>query len=106
MTDYQVVLVTHPDLEKAKVLAGELVAQKLVACVNIVPRIFSVYSWQGAIQNDEEVLMIMKTSGSRRDELEAAVRAGHPYTVPEILSLPVCTGNHEYLAWLAENTRP
>lgn len=106
MTEFQVVFVTHPDLEKARELAGELVSKKLVACVNIVPRVISVYSWQGKIENDDEVLMIMKTSADRRDALEAAVSQAHPYTVPEILSLPVCAGNHPYLAWLTENTRP
>ncbi len=105
MTDFQVVFVTHPDLEKAKALAGELVRRKLVACVNIVPRVISVYSWQGQINNDDEVLMVMKTSASRRDALEAAVAEAHPYTVPEILSLPVCAGNQPYLSWLAENTQ-
>ena len=102
--DYQVVLVTHPSFEQGAEMAGKLVEERLVACVNVIPKIFSIYRWEGEIQRDEEVLLVMKTRSERRAALQARVEELHPYTVPEILSLPVAEGNSAYLEWLTAQT--
>lgn len=97
-----VVYVTCPQ-DKAAALAEALVQEKLVACVNIVPRVTSVYSWQGEVVKDEESLLVMKTSNDFYDRLEARVKALHSYEVPEVLALPVEKGSKEYIGWLLES---
>ncbi|MFZ2490107.1 MAG: divalent-cation tolerance protein CutA, partial [Thermoanaerobaculia bacterium] len=90
----------------AKALARELVGRQLVACVNIVERIHSVYRWNGAIEEEGEQLLVMKTMASRVDDLQRELLALHPYEVPEFLVLPVTQGSEPYLAWLAASTTP
>lgn len=94
-----VVYVTCPQ-DKAEALAETLVQEKLVACVNILPRVTSVYSWQGEVVKDEESLLVMKTSTDFYARLEARVKALHSYEVPEVLALPVEKGSKEYIGWL------
>lgn len=81
------VYVTINTVDKARELARDLLHKKLVACVNIVPAIESMYIWDGAIAQDNEVVMIIKTLASRYDELQAAIIAQHPYQVPCILKI-------------------
>ena len=100
MTDKIVVLTTCDSEEQAAVLARALVDQHLAACVNILPRVRSVYRWKDKIEDSAEVLLVIK---SRRD-LFPAVRASieklHTYEVPELIALPVVEGSEPYLAWL------
>ena len=103
MTDEIAIFVTADDVELARRIAEELVEHRLVACVNIVPGIESIYRWQGAIQRDREVLMIMKTSGHRFAEVEAKVKELHTYQVPEVIAVPIDRGSQEYLNWLQES---
>ncbi len=94
---------TFPSEAQATEVARVLVDERLVACVNLVPAIKSIYRWQGAVQEEAETLAILKTS---RDQFEAmAVRLAqlHPYDVPELIALPVTMGLGPYLAWVISN---
>ena len=104
-TEPLVVLVTIPTGEEAQVLSNLLLEKKLIACCNIVPQVVSLYRWQGKIEQDREVLMIMKSRAEVFDELLEIIREKHPYTVPEIIALPIVRGNPDYLNWLKEEIK-
>lgn len=95
-----VVLTTCPDDTVATRLARDLVEAGLAACVSRVGPLHSTYRWQGAIQDEPEVLLVIKTLSTRYPELEMRLKSLHPYDVPEIIALPVVRGSTEYLAWL------
>ena len=103
-TDLAVVLCTVPDKETGRRLAWLLVEEKLAACVNIVERVTSVYRWQGAIQEDDEFLLIIKTRWDRFDDLRDQIVAAHPYDVPEVVAIPVVGVHEPYGSWLADST--
>ncbi|MFN7131198.1 MAG: divalent-cation tolerance protein CutA [Myxococcales bacterium] len=103
MSDSIVVLVTAPDEAKAAEIGRALVEERLAACANIVPAIRSIYRWEGKVQDDAEVLMLLKTRKSAFGALEARVKALHPYTCPEIIALPIEKGHWPYLKWIAES---
>ncbi|XP_070712414.1 protein CutA homolog isoform X1 [Pempheris klunzingeri] len=94
--------VTCPNDTVAKDLARGIVERKLAACVNIVPAITSVYEWQGKIEEDNEVLLMIKTRSSKVPALAEYVRSNHPYEVAEVISLPIDQGNPPYLKWIGE----
>lgn len=96
-----VVLITAP-AENAPALALSLVEQKLAACVNQVPGVRSTYWWQGKIETADEVLLIAKTDKLKVKSLVKAVKAVHPYSVPEVIALRIKEGNRDYLRWIAE----
>ena len=104
MTDATVNLVTIDTLENAQALANALVERKLAACVNIVPGLLSVYEWKGERCQESELLLVIKSRRALFDDLEAAIRELHPYSVPEILALDVARGHQPYLDWLLANT--
>jgi periplasmic divalent cation tolerance protein len=97
----RVVLVTVPDVETGRSLAQEVVAARLAACVNVVPGLLSVYRWNGAVHQDPEALLVLKTTTSVVEALMERVLEFHPYEVPEILVLPVEQGHPPYLRWVA-----
>jgi periplasmic divalent cation tolerance protein len=97
-----VVLSTVPDAVTAELLAHKLVDARLAACVNIVPAVRSVYRWQGEVTVDDEVLLVAKTDGARRDGLIAALSDAHPYECPEIVALSVAAGLPAYLHWITD----
>jgi periplasmic divalent cation tolerance protein len=99
------VLTNLPDQDSAHSLATALVTERLAACVNILEPCRSLYRWQGAIENTEEVPLLIKTTTERYAALEAAIRARHPYELPEIIAVPVAQGLPAYLAWLGNETR-
>ena len=105
MSDYIVVMVTAPEKE-ASGLARALVEERLVACANLLPGLRSVYWWKGKIEDEPEVLCIMKTRSALFEALRNRVRALHSYEVPEIIALPILAGHEPYLEWITENTRP
>lgn len=101
-----VVLITAPSMHVAEQLGRALVENKLAACVNILPGMRSIYVWKGAIQTDEEVLLLVKTSAALfSDGLVPAVKALHPYELPEIIALPIQMGAPDYLEWVQQEMR-
>ena len=104
MSGVQVVLVTAPSEEVATTLARALVEEGLAACVNVVPRVRSIYRWQGEVRDDAESLMIIKTTTPRVPSLTARVTELHPYEVPEVLALEVGSGLPGYLDWVRAET--
>ncbi len=101
-----VVLCTCPDDEVASAIARALVEERLAACVNRIPGVRSIYAWQGAVHDDAEVLLLIKTEASRFDALRARVLALHPYELPELLAVEVTRGLDAYLAWVAAAVTP
>lgn len=99
-----VVYITAPSEDDAARIAQALVGQKLAACVNIVKNIRSIYSWQGKIEDDIEVLMIVKTQKKHFDALSEKVKELHSYDVPEIIALPILKGSDDYLEWIKAST--
>lgn len=104
MSDAIVILCTAPDAQVGERLARGLVEARLVACVNLVPGLRSVYRWKGEVRVDDEVQLVIKTRRSLREEVRAWIAANHPYEVPEVLELAVDGGSEAYLAWLRGET--
>jgi periplasmic divalent cation tolerance protein len=99
------VLTNLPDRAAAERLADMLLEKRVAACVNILAPCRSVYRWQGALQHDEEHPMLIKTTAERYAALEQALRAGHPYELPEIIAVPIERGLPTYLDWVAAETK-
>jgi periplasmic divalent cation tolerance protein len=98
------VLTNLPDRAAAERLAQMLIEKRVAACVNILAPCRSVYRWKDAVQQDEEHPMLIKTTAECYSALEAAIRAGHPYELPEIIAVPVERGLPAYLDWVAAET--
>lgn len=99
-----VVYVTVPDMKTADQLSDALVSSHLVACVNIVPGLTSVYWWEGKVNRDSELLLVIKTRSSLLEQLTQQVKRLHPYDEPEVVALPVTGGSASYLKWLHDST--
>ena len=97
---YQLVLSTCPDRETAERIAAILVEQRLAACVNIVPGLTSVYRWQGRIEKDPELLLLIKTEADRFEALARTLRDHHPYELPEVVAVTLSNGSADYLNWI------
>ncbi len=106
-TDGQALLILTnlPDEAGARDLATMLVSRRLAACVNVLAPCHSVYRWQGAIESAQEVPLLVKTTAARYADLEEAIRAAHPYELPEIIAVPIAHGLPGYLDWLVTETR-
>jgi len=104
MDDFKhiVVFITTADKEEAQLISKVLLEQRKAACVNMVPKVSSVYWWQDKIESGKESLLIVKTKAVLLEDLIAVVREVHSYENPEILALPVCGGSPVYLEWLDE----
>ncbi len=105
MTDAMLVLTTLPNSDAAADLAKKVVGEKLAACANVMPAVRSIYRWQGAVQDENEVLVLLKTRQARFDKLKARILELHPYDVPEVIAIPVEQGHGAYLDWIANETR-
>ena len=99
-----VVFITAPSEDEAARIARALVESRLAACVNIVKNIRSIYSWQGNIEDDSEVLMLAKTRMDLFHELSNKTKELHSYDVPEIIALPIIDGAEDYIKWLNDST--
>ena len=99
------VLTNLPDRAAAERLADALIEKRVAACVNILAPCRSVYRWKGAVQHDEEHPLLIKTTAERYPELERAMRAAHPYELPEIIAVPIERGLPAYLDWVAAETK-
>ena len=104
MTDALVVLVTAPSVEVAVAIARAAVEERLAACGNILPGVRSIYRWDGKLQDEAEVLLVLKTRRSRFAALRDRVLALHPHETPEVIALPVEAGSDAYLDWIAGST--
>ena|ERR1041385_1230746 len=105
MTDKVLVLSTAGSQDEAKKIATILVERRLAACVNIVPRIQSVYRWEGKIESSEEFLLLIKTIRVREEALRSAIRELHSYELPEFIVISIESGSAEYLKWIEECVR-
>jgi periplasmic divalent cation tolerance protein len=95
-----VVFITTSSMEEAHKVANLLLDQRTVACVNIVPRVDSVFWWKGKLDSTQESLLIAKTKASLLTEIIKLVKSIHSYEIPEVIALPVIGGNEDYLSWI------
>jgi periplasmic divalent cation tolerance protein len=95
---------TTDAIETAKTIARVLVKEKLVACVHIIPKIESIYRWQGKIEETNEYILLAKTSERNVQKTIQKIRSLHPYEVPEIIVFPPVGGLKEYLDYIEEET--
>jgi periplasmic divalent cation tolerance protein len=101
-----VVLSTADCMETAARIARTLVEDGEAACVNIVPGVRSIYRWQGKVCDDGELLLIIKSTQDRFEALRVQLKALHPYELPEVIAIPIITGDADYLRWLTANVAP
>lgn len=105
MTEHFLVWVSWPDQATAQGAAKSLLSQQLAACISILPNVISHYTWENELCEENEVLMLIKTSANRYSELEASITALHPYEVPEIIASGIQQGYSPYLKWINESTQ-
>jgi periplasmic divalent cation tolerance protein len=104
-SEYIIVMSTVPNDEVRKGIALALLKKKLVPCVNIVANVRSIYTWKGKINDESELILIMKTRASLFDQVRDEVKSNHPYECPDIVALPIIAGYQPYLDWIAGNTK-
>ena len=103
MTDKLLILTTASNDSEARKIAQMLIERHLAACVNIIPRIQSVYRWEGKTESAEEYLLIVKTTRNKENEAQAAIRELHSYDLPECISITIEGGSSEYLKWITDS---
>lgn len=104
--DFRFVYITCEDREEALRVGRKLVEERLAACANIINSMTSLYWWQGEIVEDEESILVVKSRASHEQQLIEAVKSCHSYEIPCIVSLPILSGNPDYLTWLETETNP
>jgi len=104
-THTRVVLSTVPNEQVGEKIARALLEENLVACVNMVPGVRSLYRWQGNIQDEQEHLLVIKTRTDRYERVEQRLRELHPYEVCEVVAFDVIAGSKTYLDWILAETR-
>ena len=102
-TIYQLVLCTCPDEDVAINIAENVVAQRVAACVNVLPSVYSIYHWQDNVESAKETIIIIKTSQKNYSALEKVITSLHPYEVPEIIAMDINNGLPEYLKWIGNS---
>ncbi|MCP4696578.1 MAG: divalent-cation tolerance protein CutA [Gammaproteobacteria bacterium] len=101
--EYQLAVTTCPDEQVAEQVARYLIENNVAACVSLLPKVRSIYRWQGAITSDSEVMLFIKTRKDRYAELEQAILSQHPYELPELIAIPINMGLPGYLRWIDES---
>jgi periplasmic divalent cation tolerance protein len=103
MTNKKLVLTTAPSLEESKRIARELVERRLASCVNIIPKIESVYRWEGKVEEAQEFLLLIKTTEDARPRVQEAIQQLHSYELPECIALSIDEGSPAYLKWMDDS---
>ena len=103
-TDFLLVLCTCPSRSTATAIATALLEEHIAACVNYVPGIKSMYRWEGRVEHDDEVLLLIKTTSHMFSRLEETIGKLHPYELPEIIGVPLSAGSEAYLNWIKSAT--
>jgi len=103
--DFAFIITTVSTEKEGRMIANELVQNKLAACVNIVPKVHSVYEWENQIQNDEELLLLIKTTKEREKDIYHTVESLHSYDTPELITIPIDHGSRPYLQWLENSVQ-
>jgi periplasmic divalent cation tolerance protein len=103
--DAVVVFVTTSTIDEARKIGKTLVEERLIACVNILPQVESLFYWQEKICNEKEALMIIKTKKPLIDDIIKRVKSIHSYSIPEIIALPIISGSEDYIKWIKDATR-
>lgn len=98
--EYSACVTTVSTDEAARKLARSLIEARLAACINIIPGVRSIYEWQSAIQEDNELILMIKTRREHVPQLIEFVKKNHSYEVPELIELPINSGNPDYLSWI------
>ncbi|MEK6785527.1 MAG: divalent-cation tolerance protein CutA [Nitrospirota bacterium] len=99
-----VVMVTTASQDEAMKIADQVVQSRLAACASTIPTVRSTYWWEGKLINDQETLVLIKTTSDKFNSLEEAIQKIHSYKVPEIIAIPVCQGFPPYLEWVRQET--
>jgi len=100
-----VIFITTADEQEAKAIAKLLLERKTIACANIIPKVDSMFWWQGAPESEAECMLVLKTLLSLLDDVVDVVKSAHSYDVPEIIALPIIGGNQNYLDWIKNVTK-
>ena len=99
------IISTVPNEDMARDLSKILLEKRVAACVNIIPKVRSNYWWNGSIENSEEIILLIKTTEDKYDQLEDLIRKNHPYEIPEIIAFEIKKGFNKYLNWIKDETR-
>lgn len=100
-----VILITASSIDEARKIGNTLMEERLIACVNIIPQVESIFYWQEKVCNEKEALMIIKTRKSLIADIIKKVKSIHSYSVPEIIALPIISGSEDYLKWVGDVTK-
>jgi len=103
MTDKRIVLTTSGSEDEARRIANYLVENQLAACVNMIPRIESIYRWQGKVESSQEWLLLIKTSADKFSGVRDAIRELHSYELPECIAIAIEDGSPDYLQWIEQS---
>ncbi len=104
MAEPLLILTTAPDEESAREIAGELIRERLAACVTLLEGGRSIYLWQGSLEEQREVQLLIKSRAECYPQLEETIGRLHPYELPEIIATPIVGGERGYLAWIEQQT--
>jgi len=100
-----VIFITTTDEQEAQVIAKLLLEKRLIACANVVPKVSSMFWWQGVLESEDECMLILKTKTSLLSEVVEMVKSAHSYDIPEVIALPIIGGNEDYLKWIGDETK-
>ena len=103
-SDFVLVYTTAPDSGVAEAIGSQLVEERLAACVNVLPKMRSIYIWQGEVQKDDEVVALIKTRAAMAAKVIARIEDLHPYDVPAVFVLPTSGGSRDFQSWVVEQT--